>query len=390
MRPDVALVAPYPLAGARHDGPSGVASYAANLAHALVGQGARVTVIAPDEPSTAEPRNRMDGPGIEVRRTFRRGSGAVPAAARAAVATGARVVHLQHELFLYGGPTSVPGLLPALTRLRRAGLGPVVTMHQVLDPAEIDAGTTRLHRVPAPASVARAGLGAVQRTVGQVAAATIVHEQPFASVVPHAVVVPHGLEAERGPERAVARRALGLDDRCTVLCFGFVAPYKGLEVALDAAGRAGPRVRVVVAGGEHPRLAGRDPYASELRRRYDGAATFTGRVPDDQVASWFAAADLALFCYPRPFSSSGALALALAHRTPVLLSPPLARCVGAPDEVVVPLDPARLARRLDQLAADRGARAELAAWSGVLAEGRSWPAVASRHLEVYERAAGRR
>lgn len=366
-----------------------MASYASNLANALAGEGARVAVVAPYEPVEGEPDRRSDGPDIDVRRCFHRGPTAVGAAAAAAAATGAPVVHLQHELFLYGGPTSVPGLLPALTRLRRSGLGPVVTMHQVLDPADVDTTAARLHRVSAPAVVARTGLGAVQRAVGRVAAATIVHERPFADVVDGAVVVPHGLEGERGPEPAIARRSLGLDGRCTVLCFGFVAPYKGLEIALDAARLAHPAVQLVVAGGEHPRLAGRDPYADDLRRRYGDIVRFTGRVPDREVPAWFAAADLALFCYPRPFASSGALALALAHRTPVLLSAPLARCVGAPDDVVVPLDPQRVAARLRALADDPDARAALGEWSEALANGRSWPAIAARHLAVYGEVAAR-
>jgi glycosyltransferase involved in cell wall biosynthesis len=386
VRPDVALVSPYPLAGRRHDGPSGVASYTANLAHALAAAGAAVTVVAPEEAGAAdEPRVRDDGSAVRVVRAFRRGRGAVPAAARAAAATGARVVHLQHELFLYGGPTSVPGLVPALAGLRRRGLGPVVTMHQVLDPARVGAGTARLHRVSAPVPVARAGIGAVQRSIGHLARATIVHERPFADVVRGAEVVPHGLETVRAADRATARAELGLDDRFTALCFGFLAPYKGLEIALEAAGLLGRDVRLVVGGGEHPRLAGRDRYADELRARYGGVAHFTGPVPDGDVAAWFAAADVALFCYPEPFASSGALALALAHGTPALVSPPLARCIGAPDDVVVALEPHALAARLVELATSPPALAALAGWTAALADGRSWPVVAARHLDVYER-----
>ena len=47
MRPDVALIAPYPPAGERHGGHSGVASYTANLAHGLAAAGLDVEVVAP-------------------------------------------------------------------------------------------------------------------------------------------------------------------------------------------------------------------------------------------------------------------------------------------------------------------------------------------------------
>src|SRR5690606_10209110 len=130
-------------------------------------------------------------------------------------------------------------------------------------------------------------------------------EPAFARAVPGATVVPHGVERAPAVDRAAARARLGVDGGpLVVLCFGFVAPYKGLETALEAARLAGADVRLVVAGGPHPRVG--DAYARELRARHGDHARFTGHVPDGDVAAWFAAADLALLPYPRPVSSSGA------------------------------------------------------------------------------------
>ena len=70
---------------------------------------------------------------------------------------------------------------------------------------------------------------------------------------------------------------------------------------------------------------------------YGDVARFTGWVPDGDVGAWFSAADLCVFPYPKPFASSGVLALAVAHGTPVLLSPALARCAGAPNVVTAPM-----------------------------------------------------
>src|SRR5258705_4898151 len=105
--PDVALISPYPPAGQLHGGWTGVASYTANLAHALAAESGSVTVVAPRE--RGEPA-AADHDGVHVERSFERGVGAVPAAMRAALRTGADVVHLQHEAFLYGGPASLPRL----------------------------------------------------------------------------------------------------------------------------------------------------------------------------------------------------------------------------------------------------------------------------------------
>ena len=95
---------------------------------------------------------------------------------------------------------------------------------------------------------------------------------------------------------------------------------------------------------------------------------------------------MALFPYPKPFASSGALALALAHGTPVLLSAALARCIGAPTVLMVPTDPQALGDRLRQLATERdaGELDELRTWTRTLAAGRTWDAVGLRHAELYQ------
>jgi glycosyltransferase involved in cell wall biosynthesis len=371
-------VSPYPPPGELHGGRSGVASYTSHLAHALADAGAGVAVVAPRE--DGEPARHRDG-AVRVERPFVRGASALHRAAAAARITGAPAVHLQHETFLYGGPSSVPALGPALRSLKRARQGVVVTMHHVVDPAAVDAGFTRVHRVRAPWRLARAGLGRVQRTITRAADAVLVHEPGFAGVLPGARVVPHGIDVDPAAgEAAAARTRLGLDQRFIVLCFGFLAPYKGLESALRAADVAGDAVHLVIAGGEHPRMAG-DGYADSLRAL--GPATFAGSVPDAEVRAWFAAADVALFPYPRPHASSGPLALALGAGTPVLLSEALAACAGAPATLAVPADPIALGGRLATLAADPVARDALASASAALARDRAWPQVARRHLDVY-------
>lgn len=377
--PDVALVSPYPPPGRRHAGRTGVASYTANLAGSLAGAGAGVQVLAPRE--DGEPPAHRDG-DVAVRRPAGRGPGALLRLCRAAARTGAPVVHLQHELFLYGGPLSAAELPLALGRLRAARRTVVVTLHQVVAPHLVDRRFTTLHELPLPPALARAGAAGLPRLVGALAGRTIVHEEAFADHVPGATVIPHGLEEAMPPDRDRARRRLAVGEGFLALCFGFVAPYKGLETAAAAARRA-PGVRLVVAGGDHPRFTGPEGYPQRLRRRAAGAARFTGFVPEPEVPLWFAAADVALFLYPRPHASSGALALALAHGTPVLLSPELAAATGAPGELTVPADAGAVAARLSRLAREPAARAALARATRGMAAGRSWPEVARRHLHVY-------
>ncbi|HEX4108928.1 MAG TPA: glycosyltransferase, partial [Solirubrobacteraceae bacterium] len=216
--PDVTLIAPYPPIGARHGGVSGVASYTANLAGALSAAGARVDVVAPLQDGRAA--DERDG-AVRVRRCFARTSRGTARAFGAAVASGAPVVHLQHEFLLYGGPASNAGLAWGLRAVRRCRRASVATLHQVVDPGGVDRAFTRMHRVRMPAWLAGGGLSTMQRALSCSVDRVVVHEPAFAETVPGAAVVPHGVERATPIDRRRARATLGLEpERLCVLCFG--------------------------------------------------------------------------------------------------------------------------------------------------------------------------
>lgn len=380
MRPDVALVSPYPAPGRTHHGTSGVASYTANLARALSSHGASVLVVAPDEPNA--PSSHSDA-GVGVVRCGPRGPLALTGAIRWAADRRPGVIHLQHEILLFGGLSSMATMPIAMRLLREQPA--VTTAHQVVDPKVIDPEFMAMHRIRGPVVAGRVAINLYQNVLSR-ADVTVVHEPGFASQLPGSMVIPHGVEARAKVPRAEARQLLELSDerRLVVLCFGFVAPYKGLEVALAAAADV-PEVLMVVAGGHHPRHGAR--YSEKLKRRWGGVARFTGWVPEEDISAWHSAADLALFAYPAPHSSSGAVAMALAHGTPFLTSEALGRSMGLPPESSVSLDGGELAERLGRLACDRDSLAELRRASTGIGVGRSWPEVAKQHLGLYDRIA---
>lgn len=388
MTPDVALVSPYPTAD--QPSQSGVAWYSQCLARALADAGAQVTVVAPGERDAH--RIEKDGP-VLVDRCFHRGATGTLKAIGGAFGSGSPIVHIQHEAFLYGGPDSVPSVLLAMARMRQAGRGPVVTMHQVVEPAAVDRDFTQIHRVNIPPPVARAGLATMQTSVARLASKVIVHEEAFRRVLPQAAVFPLGGnqarpipsdQGDHGDQAAEFRaRAGATDDTLLVLCFGFVAPYKGFELVLEAAALAGPRVKVVVAGSEHPRLHSQG-YLDGLEARYADVAHFTGYVPDEQVPGWFGAADVVMLPYPQPFSSSGVLADAANYGVPVLVSPPLAEVIGFPAETAISLEPGQMVAQLNGFATDRRRLEPLAALTATLRRGRSWEELARRHIALYE------
>jgi glycosyltransferase involved in cell wall biosynthesis len=137
------------------------------------------------------------------------------------------------------------------------------------------------------------------------------------SMIPHGRYTPL---AVRQHERSEARALLHIPEGARVaLMFGFIRPYKGLDLFLDAVGlasRSDPTVLGVVAG--------RPLYdVSASRRAADRRGIPVrwdlGFIPRDDVASYFAAADVVALPYVET-SDSGVIELAAAFGRPVVVT----------------------------------------------------------------------
>lgn len=136
-----------------------------------------------------------------------------------------------------------------------------------------------------------------------------------------AFVIPHGhyRDVYTRYDGARARRELGIaNDVQVMLCFGHVRRYKGIPALLDAFRSVpGSEVRLLIVG---------EPVDDDLRREIDALAArdprvraHLQRVPHDDVARYFAAADLVVLPYTETLNSGAAL-LALSLDRPVLAS----------------------------------------------------------------------
>ena len=148
------------------------------------------------------------------------------------------------------------------------------------------------------------------------------------------------------PSREEARRALKLDGN-VALFFGHVRPFKGLDIALAAWRLLKTKVTLVVAGEAW--------WKSEEEYRALAAGLENVRldfrfVPDDEIATYFAAADVVLAPY-RIEAQSGVALTAFHFARPVI-----ATSVGGLPEIieeggngmlVPPEDPAALAAAVD-------------------------------------------
>jgi glycosyltransferase involved in cell wall biosynthesis len=134
-------------------------------------------------------------------------------------------------------------------------------------------------------------------------------------LAPH---LPHAARAER-PEAGVEHRSL--------LFFGIVRPYKGLDVLLAALAAGPPDVRLVVAGEF---WSGTDRYRQQIDELGlgDRVTLRPGYVAADEVPALFAAADALVLPY-RSATASQNTWVAFEHGVPVICT----RTGSLPDQV---------------------------------------------------------
>lgn len=121
------------------------------------------------------------------------------------------------------------------------------------------------------------------------------------------------------PERSEARRALGVSGK-VLLFFGFVRPYKGLDLLLEAMPRVLERHdATLLVVGEFWR--DKKSYLEQIKRLgLDGVVRVVeGYVPNEEVGTYFQASDLVIQPY-RSISGSGVSQLAYGLGKPVVAS----------------------------------------------------------------------
>ena len=169
-------------------------------------------------------------------------------------------------------------------------------------------------------------------------------------------------------------------DGRTLLFFGLIRRYKGLDVLV----RALPEVhgaKLVVAGDPIDPVEPIRQLAAELGVS-DRVDWRLGYLPQQEVETLMRQSTIAVFPYRGGESASGALATALGHGRPVVVTETLGETVRAfgAGAVVPPDDPSALARAINQLLDDP---AEAFRGTQKAREALSWSAIAEAHERLY-------
>ncbi len=132
-------------------------------------------------------------------------------------------------------------------------------------------------------------------------------------------------------ERNEARNRIGLGDVPTLLFFGFVRAYKGLDLLLEAMPailKRVPNARLLVVGEF---FGDPQPYLDIIQQQHlgDHVQIHDEYVPTEQVALWFSAADLLVLPY-RSATNSGIVQIGYNFALPSVVTD-----VGSLSEVVI-------------------------------------------------------
>jgi glycosyltransferase involved in cell wall biosynthesis len=312
----------------------------------------------------------------------------------AAIKEKPRLVHIQHEFFLYGGIVT-SGTFPLLVSLLRLrGIKVVVTMHGVVPRKLARKQFADAFFISANPIALRIGLPVLTMLISASANAIIVHNQSAKNVLHEDFrvalrkirVIPHGI----GDNTTETRQSQRVQEN-TVMFFGNITPSKGLETLITAFEQVRvPNARLIIAGGPHPRGTNYFEKIIQMVRSSSISTriTITGYVPDERIHSLFKQCSLAVFPYTFSVSSSGGLSFALQHQKPTIVTdlPTFTEIItnNLNGLIVPPGDTKALTSAIERILLNPGLRNYLSKGISKNLSQLAWSAIATETAECYQ------
>lgn len=389
----IAHVSIYPNQGQKHISDSGVASYAKNLLTNMPAEKLNVYVLC----------NRVDGKSqryvednMVIVRCFDRGFKFIGQISKQLRRLKPDVVHIQHEIALFGGLLSA-FLVPLLIMFWRKKT--VITLHGVVSLARLDKRFVNENNyAPAPVWLVRLGLTILYVPITWLARRVIVHEPHFKQILtseygvnPAKIsVVPHGVENFTAMSKSAARRQLKItNDQKVVLFMGYAAGYKGIDLLIEGFShyaKTHPDALLLIGAGEHPKLK----YDMNYRAKYTGYKQlakkkispnqyrWVGFIPENEVVKYYSAADISVYPYLMAMASSGPMSFAMGLSKPFLASRAFEDVFD--EQFIFDPTPDAMAEKLDRFFANTKLMSEAVL---NLRSQRLWPLVSQKTVDVY-------
>lgn len=236
-----------------------------------------------------------------------------------------RLVHIQHEFFLFGGLLEAALFPVLLFALRFARFPVILTLHGVPVLEDVDKDFEAGFFMSRMTSKVRILLGPFVNLICRLSSSVLVHSEFARGVLIHhyridgrkVQVIPHGIDEFLSKGEISQSFNHGL---VQVLFFGFLTPTKGVEDLIRAFMLiSDPDLRLAVVGGRHRRD---DSYFHGISRfaEKDPRINIVGYASDSLVSEFFTRSDFVVLPHRYQLSASGALAMAIAYEKPVIVT----------------------------------------------------------------------
>ncbi len=391
----MAMISIYPPPNSKHSKMGGVASYTHNLVNSMPKNELDITVFAnilPDIELDYIENN------IKIKRCWNKGILYPFQIFYNILSSKMDIIHIQHEYFLYGNGISA-AMFPMLQFLLKIlNKKIIVTIHGIIPLSKLNDEFIEQNKLKGKKIILRTELYWLTKLIIKLSDNIIVHEDKLKEILQREYVcdsskinvVYHGVEDRRDLiENDKAKQILGYQDKKIVLFFGYLTGYKGIELLIDAFNYIDNKdIILIIAGGEHPRLKEDENYKGYIKGLKDKAAKtgnniiFTGFIPEENIGTYFSAADLVVCPYTIFMSSSGPLSLSLTYLRPFIVSEQLKDLIG--DELTFRNDPKDLAKKIDTIIGINNSLKESSLnLCTLLREKRLWNSVSKQTCQIY-------
>ncbi|MBI2034457.1 MAG: glycosyltransferase family 4 protein [Candidatus Levybacteria bacterium] len=219
---------------------------------------------------------------------------------------------------------------------------------------------------------------------------------------------------DKNVSRPVARKNLMLkDEEFTILCFGFLAWYKGTDWIIEAYKKFpksinGKKIKLILAGGPARNHRDKEFYKNyvswikEETKKHN--IMLAGFVPEEEIANYYQASDIVIFPYRLQMSASGPLSMAYSFKKPVLVSNRLSKIFNTGDlkeiikkenlsidELTFKLNYGDFVKKISMLQKNPSYLKSLTNISAGVSKERSWEKIGALHFdEIFEEMPQRR
>lgn len=307
-----------------------------------------------------------------------------------------KVIHIQHEFNLFGGPVSILLYLHLLRKIKKLKKKIVVTYHGVIPPRAIGGDFNKINQLNLPNFLIRVFFRFIYRWSAKYINKTIVHAEYFKKILTDAYgfqsdqieAIPYGIdEVHLKMSREEARKRLNIsEDKKVLLFFGFLAGYKGIDLLIEAFQGLDPKENILILAGDKPRRVENDvkynSWYRSMTEKVKGIPNIfrVGFVPDRDVEIYFQACDVLIMPYLQLFGISGPMSMSIAYQKPFLMSD-IFQDVMSNKSIIFKRNPDDLVKKIEEFFQDKH---QFDNYIRVLKDERSWHNAGKKTFEIYK------